>query len=792
MNRLYLSCLLTLVVLSGSAQQIPTQRISGKVIDANNNSIAGATVMIVGVQPPVGYTTDDSGYFAIDVPLGRQVLRVSSVGFTEKEVDLLISAGESQFLDIHLEPAVYSLDGIEVVRYYDKTRPLQPLIYAGARSFSVDETERYAGALGDPARMVRSFAGVMPINDSRNEIVVRGNSPMGVQYRVDGIEIPNPNHFNAGIGMTAGQVTILNMNMVTNSDFLMGGWQANKGNALAAIFDINLRKGNPLRHQMRFQMGYNGLELMAEGPVNKSGSLTYLASYRYSIPELTSYAMKLFNKNTPVVPKYNDLSTKLHWQISDQHSLSLITILGNSQIRMHASEILDTDSNVKVEGELSFDQIVDLKSALGLAGLVYEGQLTDRTDMRAALSWNYNRVNLQVDTVALPQTHDFQNLFTDRSTEHKVSFSTDLRHRFSSHKDQLYVGAVIDLYRLSLYNEIAELPFPLNDDQPSLSLLRGYAQYQHLFGDAVTATLGVHAAYLPLNNSYSIEPRAGIQYKIGSHHTLGLSGGLYSQLPPHSFFFVKTENGNYDSDNHRLGFSKSWHINMAYNYQINKDWRIRTELYYQHLFDIPAEDKAFGTSLLNFGSGENYVHRVRGLRNIGKGQNYGLELTVEKFLSHNYFLLISGTLYRSLYTDPVLGREFSSTFDGGYLLNITGGKEWLLNDKWALFVSPQLSYAGGLKYTPVDEAASNAAREIILDTDQWYAMQLPDYFRLDARFGVRFNKQKSSHEFGVDLINITNRKNIAYKYYDIDKGEYSTQTHFTFFPMVTYRLNFGL
>ncbi|MFR5269549.1 MAG: carboxypeptidase-like regulatory domain-containing protein [Hoylesella buccalis] len=257
--------LLLVVSMAIMAQGNRTQKVLGRVTDIHGNPLADVSLSIVNAEPSITQTTDKAGRFELQVPLGRQVLRASSVGYQDKEISLLLVMGEEVSLDVKLESATYNLKGVEVKRYYNKARPIQPLAYAGARSFSVEETERYAGSLGDPSRMVRSFAGVMPINDSRNEIVVRGNSSLGVQYRLDGIEIPNPNHFNAGLGMTAGQVTALNMNVVTNSDFLLGGWQATKGNALAAIFDLNLRKGNPNNHQMRFQMGYNGAELMTEG-----------------------------------------------------------------------------------------------------------------------------------------------------------------------------------------------------------------------------------------------------------------------------------------------------------------------------------------------------------------------------------------------------------------------------------------------------------------------------------------------------------------------------------------------
>lgn len=168
--------------------------LSGKV-SSTGNAIPSASIILLGTDPLIGATTNEDGLFSVQAPVGRHTLRISCIGYQEREVEVVISIGHQQHLEITLEPASYDLQGVEIIRHHDKSRPIQPLLYAGARSFSVEETERYAGSLGDPSRMVRSFAGVMPINDSRNEIVVRGNSPLGVQYRLDGIEVPNPNHF---------------------------------------------------------------------------------------------------------------------------------------------------------------------------------------------------------------------------------------------------------------------------------------------------------------------------------------------------------------------------------------------------------------------------------------------------------------------------------------------------------------------------------------------------------------------------------------------------------------------
>jgi hypothetical protein len=234
-------CVLLIMILSVSvaiAQNDLVETVRGKISPANTiQEFSQATVYVVGSRPVIRTVTDEQGDFAFKVPVGRQKLRVNSVGFYSQEIDILVNTGQEVVLNVVLDPLLIELQDVEVVAKRDKSQPINKSSVTGARTFSTEETFRFAGSLGDPARMVRSFPGVIPANDSRNDIIIRGNSPIGVQWMLDGVEIPNLNHFNTGIGMTGGQVTMLNTNLLANSDFHMSAWPAPYGNAMAGIFD---------------------------------------------------------------------------------------------------------------------------------------------------------------------------------------------------------------------------------------------------------------------------------------------------------------------------------------------------------------------------------------------------------------------------------------------------------------------------------------------------------------------------------------------------------------------------
>lgn len=225
-KRLWLSILVSLSVMAAIAQNDLTETVRGEVISADPTvELFQVSVYVEGSDPVIGTITDEDGHFAFSVPVGRQRLRFSCVGFFSEETDILVNTGKEVVLNVVMVPSTIELQDVEVVARHDKSQPINKLSVTGARTFSTEETFRFAGSLGDPARMVRSFAGVIPVNDSRNDIIIRGNSPIGVQWVLDGVEIPNLNHFNTGVGMTGGQVTMLNTNLLSNSDFHMSAWR---------------------------------------------------------------------------------------------------------------------------------------------------------------------------------------------------------------------------------------------------------------------------------------------------------------------------------------------------------------------------------------------------------------------------------------------------------------------------------------------------------------------------------------------------------------------------------------
>jgi hypothetical protein len=791
-------CVLLLLCLSASvssAQSGLVETVRGKVVSGDpNNELVQAAIHVEGSDPVIGTVTDEAGNFSFKVPVGRQRLIVSSMGFLSQEIDVLVNTGKEVMLNVVLEPAFEELTGVEFVASRDKSRPINRLSVTGARTFSTEETFRFAGSLGDPARMVRSFAGVIPANDSRNDIIIRGNSPIGVQWSLDGVEVANLNHFNTGIGMTGGQVTLLNTNLLSNSDFHMSAWPASYGNALAGIFDLKMRKGNDKKHEFWAQMGFNGIELGSEGYFSKKSTSSYLVSYRYSIPDL----MEKMGFYKGITPKYQDLTMKLDFDLNEKNHLSIIGLWGTSGIEFVTSEVtqIDIDANFFQKT----DQRIAVNSKTLIVGATHSVDFTPKTKLTTLFSFVRSDTNMPVDTMSLIQPNaEWKTLWDENALEDKYSLHTKLEHRFT-YNSSIEAGVKYDLYDVTYLEKESFSDerglFSNVDEKGYFSLARAYAQYRHNITSKLLLTGGVHGMYLHLNKTYAIEPRFGLRYTPAPKHTLALAGGLYSQMIPRSFYFIRTltPQGEIEYSNKMLGFMKSTHADVSYDWAFASDWHLKLETYYQWLYNIPVrkDPDATYTMLQIGGAGDNVIMREGNLVNKGTGQNYGAEFTIEKFMSKNYNLLFNSTIYRSTYTNGFNKKEWSTIFDGRYLFNLASGYELPLKKGWTIFADIKGSLAGGTRYTPVLEDQSRREHRIVYDNTRINELQVRDYFRIDLRIGYRKNWKRVTDELFIDFQNLTNRKNLYGIFYDIETGSYKEMLLQGFFPMVTYRINFSI
>lgn len=312
MRSLFVFLCLLIFINQLHSQKKYTQTVRGTVVDvASKSPIVGAHVVVVNTEPLLGTVTDSEGEFKLEgVTVGKHEISVGFMGYQPVRLrNLLVKSGKELVLNIELEELVVTTEEIVVKAYSRKDKARNEMATVSARSFTVEETERYAGTWLDPSRMAANYAGVMAVGDQRNDIIIRGNSPLGLLWQLEGINIPNPNHFGT-LGTTGGPISILNNNLLDNSDFFTSAFPAEYGNALSGVFDLKMRNGNNQKREYVAQAGMNGFELGAEGPFSKNSKASYLLNYRYST--LAIFDALGISFGVSGVPQYQDISFKIN------------------------------------------------------------------------------------------------------------------------------------------------------------------------------------------------------------------------------------------------------------------------------------------------------------------------------------------------------------------------------------------------------------------------------------------------------------------------------------------------
>ncbi len=788
-----------LLLLGAQAMWAQTQTIRGIVADRQSEMpLIGATVELLNSAGVQGAVTDVDGSFALTgVPVGRRELRVSYLGYEPATLtNVLVTAGKEVILDIRLEESLVSLSEVVVKAGNDKDKAVNDLATISARQFNTEEVMRFSGGRNDVGRLVANFAGVAASNDARNDIIIRGNSPTGVLWRLEGIPIPNPNHFST-LGTTGGPVSALNPNLIANSDFLTGAFPAEYGNALAGVFDINLRRGNRERAEYMFQLGaFSGLEALLEGPLNKSKGGSYLISYRHSFVELADVVGLSFG--TTALPRYKDLSFNFDLGQSKAGRFSVFGIGGDSKIDFLGKDVDSTDLFANPS------QNAYNTSRFGVAGIKHQILLNDRAYLRTVLSVSHNGTTFQSEDLELtdengplPLTDVNDRLNTLRlSSFYNDKINARLSLRTGILLQQQYLKTRVDSREGQPDRDGDGLRDSVNQRNFDGGFFQGeaFVQTQYRMGEALTLNTGLRALYFSKTEDLAVEPRIAFNYRLSAASRLNLGYGMHHQTQPLPVFFFRERrpDGSFITTNEQLGFTRNQHLVLGYDFTPAPDWRFKAEAYYQWISKAPVDPYSSSFSLLN--AGADFVFPDRGsLVNSGTGTNIGIEFTAEKFFSKGYYGLFTLSLFDSQYKGSD-GIARSTAFNGRYVVNLLAGKEFPLDKagRRVLTLDTKVTRAGGRPYTPVDLEASRrdgVQRDV---ESQAFSLRLDDYFRWDFKIGFRSNssKRKMSQTFFLDFQNMTNNDNVFAMRYNPVRGEVGRTNQIGFFPDILYRLEF--
>ena len=763
------------------------QNIRGTVIDeVLGIPLPGATVIILGSDPIKGTITDENGKFKLErLPLGLYNLKASYLGYSDSYVtNLELFSGKEVIVNIKMKEKVVQMKEVTVTAGIDKSRALNDISVVSARTFTPEEAERYAGTFGDPSRMAQNYAGVMSAGDGRNDIIIRGNSPMGLLWRMDGVHIPNPNHFGAS-GTTGGPITMLNSNLLSNSDFMSGAFPAEYGNALSGVFDLNMRNGNNEKYEFVGQIGINGFELGAEGPFSKKHNASFLINYRNStLAVLDAIGFKSLAGSS--VPYYQDATFKIDLPTKKTGRWTLFGIGGKSYIRIWESEKEDDEFSYGLTGTDT-----DFGSDMGVVGLSNLYFFSKKTKIKTAVYASGTQANTAVDSL-IDDNNTKQQYYRSLNSEINYGFSSKLTHKFNA-KNILVAGFILDLYKVSFidstYRSETNDYFRNTDTKGDMGLYQLYSQWKHNFSDKFSINAGIHFQYFGLNGSNVTEPRAGLEWNPASDKTISFGYGLLSQTQPKLIYFARAElpDGKGIETNRDLDFTRSNQFVAGYQQLFGKNWRFLTEIYYQALNRVPVSKSDPDYSVLNEGA-YFYISLMDSLINQGTGTNYGVEFTVEKFFSKNYYILTTVSLFRSLYKG--YNRiEHPTAFDNKFVINTLAGYEIPIKTNKLSFDIKGV-YAGGNPYTPIDVEASKISNEPVYLEDEAFSKQHPDYFRIDFKVSFRLNWGKTNQEWVVEIQNLTNRKNVFQQVWDPTNKELKIDYQQGFYPMFKYRIYF--
>ncbi len=756
------------------------QNISGKITDLQSNQpINNAFVEVLDSNKSIASSfTDAKGYYKIlNVPVGRINIKVSANGYAEMMLNNVVHiSGKETVLDIELSEKINQIKSVSVK---SKKGINNGSISVSAKSFDIEDTKRFAGSRNDPARMASNFAGVVGNNDSRNDIIIRGNSPQGLLWKMEGLDIPNPNHFGS-MGASGGPVSILNNNVLAKSDFLISAFPAMYGNALAGVFDLQMRSGNKNKMEYTGQIGFNGFEFGIEGPISKIKKSSFILNYRLSNLYVLSKIGLNFGTGT-AIPNYQDITFKLDLPLG-KHKLSFFGIGGTSNVHFTEKDNQDTTN---FYGNSNSD--LKYKTNMGVVGATYTHFVNSKANIKTSIGTTYTGVITAVDSV---WDGGSRIDYRDNSSLVRHILNSAFNYKQSA-RSNYSLGLNIQNSRFkfkdSFFNQ--NKYFVLRNEQGNTSLLQLYATNQYKFNEETILNLGIHYQYLVLNGSQAIEPRIGISHQLNSNVKLSAGSGMHSQMQPLQMYFLKTKvNGVEYSTNKELGFTKSIHNVLALDYKINKTWRHKTEIYYQYLYDIPVTQYSSYYSAVNEGTDFN-TPNTDSLVNNGTSKNYGIEFTFEKNFNKGFYFLNTISLFQSKYKGSN-GIERNTAYNNNYVVNLLAGKEIKLNEKNTIAFDTKIVLAGGKRYTPIDEVNSKLLGKEIQISKQTFEKQFDEYFRLDFKITYRRSGKHITQEWFADIQNITNKKNVFLQQFDNRQGKVVTQYQLGFFPNINYRINF--
>lgn len=724
------SILLNLVLSINILAQNGTGEITGSVRDAiTKQPLIGANIVLVGTN--FGAATDINGKYSIkNIPADMYQIRASIIGYNSKiKTDVAVQPGKLTQIDFDLSPEAIELENIVVTGEYFDRNILEP---TSVRNFSYEELRRSPGGFEDVIRALSVLPGVAQADAGRNDLIVRGGAPSENLYLVDGIEVPNINHFGTQ-GATGGPLSYINLDFVKETSFSTGGFPVLYGDKLSSVLKINLRNGRTDRIGGKATISASQFGLNAEGPLFNDKSSFIFSARR-------SYLDFIFKSaGFSFVPEYYDVLTKADYKPDNTNSFSFLFVSAFDNVNFFNDDADKRYDNSRILGS---DQIQYF------TGFSYQ-RLFSNGFMNLSIGRNYTDYDTQQsDSLLNP-------IFKNKSKEEENNLRLDVVYKFSS-VTEMNFGATAKLIEFD-----ADILFPtfitsFGDSLPITSLSKSekffkgasYLNFNFLLMKRLTTNLGVRADYFnAIKNKFYFSPRFSASYMLTPITNLNFSTGIYYQTP--SYIWLIADEKNRELKNVRVN-----QYVLGFDHQLNEDALLKVEGFYKDYSDYPTSLVRPYLVLANTGAGfsgsdDNFSSfGLEPLVSNGYGKSRGVELSVQKKLSNTpYYGILSLTYSKTDFTS-LDGIERDGTYDQNWIFNLSGG--YKIDKYWE--VSTKFRFASGRPYTPYQLDGS----QLVSD---YNSRRLKSAHSLDIRVDKRWFFSGWTLITYIDIQNIYNRKN---------------------------------
>ncbi|MGB5872414.1 MAG: TonB-dependent receptor [Bacteroidota bacterium] len=741
--------------------EIPTGVIKGTVTDIDTREpLLGANVLVAGTK--LGAATDENGEFLIKgVPAGIRALEIRLVGYRGITLtDIAVSPDRSVTVRGELRESPLETEGVTVTAGYFRTNDVAPL---GTIGFNAQEIRRSPGSANDVSRILMALPSTAAISDNANDLAVRGGSPMENGFYVDGIPIPNINHFPVQ-GSTGGPIGILNIDFIENADFHTSGFSAGYGNRLSSVVDIRFREGRTEGLYGKAFMSFAGFGAMAEGPLpGSSGS--WLISGNKSYLDLIVEAI-----GTGVAPRYGDLQGKASISLGQNHRLTVMDIFGQSDIDFNKEKSIE-------QGQRYYGKNGNTQNTVGTSWRsIWSSGFTSNTSLSlstARFETNFFKVN-----------SDERALTSDNKDESLVLRS--LHYLMLGKRDRLEFGLegryetgdfhtfwLGDTTRLGTKNPDFYVQRKIRSPKAGL-----FATYIMNPLDPLTISAGLRADYYELNERVQLSPRLAISYAVTDRFTLKANTGLFYQQIP---LIVLSSDKRFEG----LKNISAYHFGIGMDYMLTPDTKLTVEAYNKEYRDLPLDSADPTLSVVDGALFNQRFRNYQDLQNVGKAYTRGIEIIIQKKMAKDIYGLISGAYFRSRYSD-LNGIWYDRVYDNQFIFSIIGGYKpegtWEFSARW--------TYAGGVPYTPFDQAASTQVNLGIIDQTRINGERYPAYHSLNLRIDKKFYFDRHLLDIYLSVWNAYNRQNISGYFWNTTENRQDTQYQWSLLPIVGVEYEF--